>query len=589
MPRRADGDRAPFYVVVEKILAHHEALRASWPVAGTTGYEFATLANGLFVDPSAAPRLDAVYRDVVGEVPTFDDVLFAAKDAVIETLMAAELEVLATELDRISERHWSTRDYTRQRLRGALKEVVRHFPVYRTYVTGRKVSPEDRRDIEWAVAHARRAWRGADREIFDFVAEALTGDLARRGGPFRRADALGFAMRFQQYTGPVMAKSMEDTAFYRHHRLVSLGDVGGDPRQFGASVAAFHHANRQRAHQWPHALLATATHDTKRGEDARLRIDAISEMPDEWGRRVRRWTERNRFLRREVDGVPAPSGNDEYLLYQALLGAWPGTDLAGVPDFAARIEAYWIKALREAKLETSWDNVNERYAAACLAFVRGLLDGSRPNPFLADFAAFAERAAWFAMLSSLAQTTLRLTAPGVPDTYQGTELWDLSLVDPDNRRPVDFDRRRQMLDGEAGIGPGNDALVDRGSGRVKLRLLQRLLGPRRERAALFRDGSYEPLAAVGERADHLVAFLRRSADDAALVLAGRLFVSLLGPDAPAYDGRAWGNTTLVPHVGLAGQWRDVLSGRTLRMAAAGSGVHVGELLASLPSAVFARE
>jgi (1->4)-alpha-D-glucan 1-alpha-D-glucosylmutase len=584
-------DQVPFYIVVEKIVAHHEALRPNWPIAGTTGYEFANLANSLFVDPAGAEGCARAYADFAGPVPPLDEAVLAAKDVVVDTMLASELAVLADELDRISERHWNTRDFARRRLREALKAVVRQFPVYRTYVSGRGVSAEDRRDLDWAVGRAKRAWHGADREILDFVHEALTGDLARRGPPFRRADVLRFAMHFQQYTGPVMAKSLEDTAFYRYHRLIALNEVGGDPRQFGVSVAAFHHANRERARHWPHSMLATSTHDTKRGEDARLRIDVISEIPEEWGRRAARWSELNRALRREVDGAPAPSRNDEYLLHQTLLGAWPADFIANAPDgdalsrFAGRVQQFLLKAMREAKLESSWENPNQAYEEAALAFARELLERS-PNPFLADFSDFAARAARFAMLSGISQTVLRLTAPGVPDTYQGAEAWNYSLVDPDNRAPVDF-AGLQRLAGRAQNDAPTEAMARWTDGSLKLRLTATLLNLRRAFTELFLGGSYEPLRAEGPRADHLVAFTRADRGGSVAVIAGRLFVRLLGWESERYDGGVWRETTLAWPQELRGAWRDALSGT--RMAIDGERAAVEALLAHLPAAVLVRE
>jgi (1->4)-alpha-D-glucan 1-alpha-D-glucosylmutase len=584
--------RQPFYIVLEKILARHEALRSQWPVAGTTGYEFANLVNGLFVDPGGELGVTAAYREFAGVGQSLDEVLLAAKDIVIETILAGELGVLADALDRISERHWATRDYTRQRLRDALKSVVRHFPVYRTYVTGRRVAPEDRRDIDWAVSRARREWQGPDREIFDFVHAALTGDLAGRGKPFRRADVLRFAMRFQQYTGPIMAKSLEDTAFYRFHKLVSLNEVGGDPRHLATSIAAFHHANRERARQWPGCMIAVATHDTKRGEDARLRIDAISECPGEWQRRVARWSEINRALRTEVEGEPAPTRNDEYLIYQALLGAWPASFIAAEPDaearegFAERIERFLVKALREAKQRSSWDNPDEAYESACLGFARGLL-ARTPNPFLPDFAEFAGRIGWFAMLGGISQTVLRLTAPGVPDTYQGGETWNLSLVDPDNRAPVEFARLRTSLSGLA-ASPSTTAEVARllaewHDGAIKLHLTRSLLRLRREQPATFAAGVYEPLTVEGSRAEHLIGFARQKGEKMAVVVAARLFLGLLGWDAQRYEPAALDGTRL--SLPRGGCWRDAVTGAVIECDGAAA-IPAARILAVLPAAVL---
>ena len=587
------GERRPFYVVVEKILAHHETLRSGWEIAGTTGYEFTNLVNGLFVDAANESACDLIYRDFVGDPESFRDILLAAKDTVIETLLAGELNVLANAIERIAEREWSTRDYALRRLRDALKAVVSYFPVYRTYVSDRGATAEDRRDIDWAVGQARRAWRGADREVLDFVHDALTGDLAGQGRPFRRREVVRFAMRFQQYTGPIMAKAMEDTAFYRYPRLLSLNEVGGDPRQFGVSVAAFHHANQQRARDWPDSMLTTATHDTKRGEDARLRIDALSEMPGEWRQRARRWSELSRSLRREIDGMPAPSPGDEYMVYQTLLGAWP-VELLGRPAdrdaltaFLARIEHYVIKAVREAKVISSWENPAEAYEAACLGFVRGVLNPG--HPVLGDLAAFAERVAFVGMLSSLAQTALRLTAPGVPDTYQGDELWDLSLVDPDNRAAVDFaarDRLLRAMDHCPSVEQARAALASWPDGRIKMLVLHALLRLRRRCADVHLRGTYEPLATSGAHADRLVAFARRHGATGIVVVAGRLFGTLLGGEARAYDGAAWGDSAIVGGPDLAGVWQDALTGASIDLENGHRGLTAATVLSLLPVAVL---
>ncbi|MBM3599481.1 MAG: malto-oligosyltrehalose synthase [Alphaproteobacteria bacterium] len=604
-PRDGSGEPGRLYIVAEEILARHETLRASWPIAGTTGYDFAALVNGLFVDPSGEAACDAAFRQFCGSAASFDDIVLAAKDLVIENLLSGELSGLAGALDRISERHWSTRDFTWQRLREALREVVRHFPVYRTYVTSRRIGADDRRDLEWAVSQARRSWRGPDHEILDFVHDALTGDLVRRAPSFRRAEVFRFAMRFQQYTAPIMAKSFEDTAFYRFPRLVSLNEVGGDPRQFGVSVAAFHRANRQRARHWPHTMLAGTTHDTKRGEDARARIDVLSELPSEWNRHVTRWGELNKFLR-QGDGE-APSRQDEYFLYQTLIGAWPAELIGRQPQgdvlagFAARIERYLIKAVREAKLHSSWDSPRETYEEGCTSFARGALDASRANPFLADFAEFAGRVAFFGMLNSLSQLALRLTVPGVPDIYQGSELWDLSLVDPDNRQPVDFERRarglRELGEAEADA-PEHDAhhrrrcMAQWPDGRIKLCLMRRILELRRERASLFRDGDYEPIAVDGGRADHLIAYVRRDLDQCILVVTGRLFVGLLGQDSRSYDGRlAWDDSAILLPGDLRGRWCNALTG-AIHLLHAEDGViplRAAALLEVAPVAVLVRE
>ena len=600
-----DAGRAarPFYIVVEKILARHEGLPDDWPVAGTTGYEFTNLVNGIFVDPGGKRGLERAYAEFIGQIPTFDATLANAKSFVIDNILASEINALAHALDRIAKCHWGTRDFTGERLRVALKEIVAHFPVYRTYVTSGGATATDRRDIDWAVSQAKRGWRGPDAEILDFVRAALTLDLVKRGGPYRRADVVRFAMKFQQYTGPVMAKSMEDTSFYRHHLLLSLNEVGGDPRHFATSPTAFHHLNQQRSQRWPHAMVATATHDTKRGEDARTRIDVLSEMPDLWARRVKRWSRLNRMFRRDLDGAPAPSRNDEYAIYQALAGAWPAEfpgealPVAGdVQAFADRLTGFLVKAIREAKLISSWDNPNASYEEAATAFVLRLLDVSRPNPFLADFVAFNAQVAYLGMLNSLSQLVLKLTVPGVPDIYQGTELWDLSLVDPDNRRAVDFEhRRRLLLQTHSVVADKAQSLRQLlgtwRDGRIKLSILRQLLRLRREVPDLFSEGGYEPIAVTGAKSEHALAFMRQYGTDRLIVVVSRLFASLLGETASSYESLVdWKDTRITVPSDNEGTWSDALTGRKFTGVCDGGTVMlpVSEILSIIPVAVLVR-
>ncbi|WP_119459236.1 malto-oligosyltrehalose synthase [Rhodospirillaceae bacterium SYSU D60014] len=580
----ASGD-SPLYLVVEKILAQHERLREDWPIAGTTGYEFTNLVNGLFVDPAGERPLDRIYRRFIREHAVFDEILYACKKQVMAYILASELTVLATELDRIAEGNWRTRDFTLSSLREALREVVACFPVYRTYVTARGAGPEDRRDIDWAVGQARKRSAIPDRSIFDFVHDALTTDLVRapRSGHKRRV-VIRFAMKFQQYTGPVMAKGLEDTSFYRYNRLISLNEVGGDPRRFGVSVSAFHHLNQERARRWPTNMLATATHDTKRGEDVRTRIDLLSEIPQEWGRHVRRWARLNRRLKRDADGQPEPTANDEYLIYQTLLGAWPvellDLEAAGpdvVRQFCDRCTAYMIKAVREAKQNSSWGNPNAAYEDAASGFLQQVLDVSRPNPFLADFVPFQRRVAVLGMLNSLSQAVLKLTLPGVPDVYQGCEMWDLSLVDPDNRRPVDYDRRVEALNRlrqgfpRDAVSPADAARLvdDWPDGRVKLYAIWKLLELRNGHPELFRSGGYRPLTVTGPQADHICAFAREGTDATIIVAVPRLLAKLMGePDGLRPGCVDWADTA----VGCPSPWnghdlRAVLTGERLTASA----------------------
>lgn len=561
----------PLYVVIEKIAASHEKLPESWAVYGTSGYRFGTLVNGVLVDHEAADEMERIYRAFVPDAVDYAESVYGGKRAAMQAALASPLMMLATECLRIARADRRTRDYTLMSLRHALSEVVACFPVYRTYIVER-ASAQDRRYIEWAVAQARRRSRAADTTIFEFVRRMLLAEAPEDASPDAKERIRAFAMKMQQFTAPVTAKGVEDTAFYRYHRLVSLNDVGGDPGQFGMTVSAFHGATADRAMHRPHTMLATSTHDNKRSEDVRARIDVLSEMPAEWRRLLRRWERMNRNKKIAVENEPAPSPNDEYLLYQVLLGTFPPEDAAGdaLEGYCERIAAYMLKAAREAKVRSSWISANEEYEAAVTSFVRALLAGSRRNLFLKDLRTHARPIAWFGMLNSLSIALLKLASPGVPDIYQGNELTELSLVDPDNRRPVDYGRRQRLLDELAEIAGARDlagkahALAASGlDGRAKMWIIWRALELRRAHAELFELGQYVPLHARGARAAHVVAFLRRHGPASAVAIAGRLWLKL-GCDAGVLplSEDTWGDTQIDAGP-LEGPLTNVLTGETV--------------------------
>ena len=543
------------YIVVEKILARYEAL-PDWPIDGSTGYEFVNQLLELFVDAGAERVMTRLYQRLTGRALDFDAVLQAAKSRIIEVNLASEINVLARRFHRLSMSEWRTRDFTFNAMLAALRLVIGAFPVYRTYVAEGGMAPDDRRYLDWAIAQAKKQTRTADTSIFDFLQQVLSGEAP---GNLRQEDTLRVAMQFQQVTGPVMAKAAEDTAFYRYFRMLALNEVGGDPRRFGLSLSGFHHLMRERARAWPRTMSTTATHDTKRGEDARIRLAMLSEMPREWGRLVARWLRFNRSRRAEVDGDTVPDRNVEYLFYQTLVGAWPPDlypdDIEAMKAFAERVGAYMVKAVREGKEESSWSNPNAAYEAALQRFVSGVLDASRPNAFLADFHSFIESIARPSAISSLAQMALKLTAPGMPDIYQGCELWDFSLVDPDNRRPPDWELRRKLLPVVTQSEPASLA-ADWRDGREKLFLATRLLRLRREFPALFAEGEYLPLYGEGGRSDeHLCAFARRH-DATTLVMAAPRLVYRLHHGGGEAD---WGTTSLpLPQTGY---WHNMLTDR----------------------------
>lgn len=593
------GDALPLYIVVEKILADHERLPDDWPVHGATGYRFANQTNALFVDSSAERQMTRIYQAFAGEHTDFDTLAYEAKKLIMHSTLAGELNVLATRLARIAAASRHTCDFTLNGLRDALVEVVACFPVYRSYVAGGQLGVDDRRHISWACAVAKKRNPTADGGIYDFIEGVLTTDIADGRLDSYRLLVESFAMRFQQFSSPVMAKGVEDTAFYRYHRLASLNDVGGDPRHFGISVAAYHAASRTRAVRRPHNLLASSTHDSKRSEDVRARINVLSEIPARWKLMLKRWSRLNRGRKVLVDGVKAPSRNDEYLLYQTLVGAWPlePLDEAGRAQFRGRIEAYMIKALREAKQYTGWANVNADYEAAMSGFIESVLSAGENNLFLQDFIAAVEPVAHFGLLNSLAQTLIKLTAPGVPDIYQGCELWQFNLVDPDNRRPVDFTLRRQLL---ARVKALVDAppsqwrhnlqplVDDMSDGRIKIYLLWQCLALRQRWPEVFHGGDYLPLTVHGAQAAHVFAFARRAGARIVITVVPRLSARLLGTTSLLPVGiEVWGGTALeLPPEWATLTWFNVLSGE--RFSCCGV-FPVGQLLSGIPVALLAAE
>lgn len=580
-PRRGQ----PIYLLVEKILARHESLRDDLPVAGTTGYEFLNLVNGLFVDPAAERAMTRTYHRFIDREPDYDEMLLEAKQQTLRYSLNSELHVLGHELHRLAQQSWTTRDFTLTGLREALSDIIVRFPVYRTYITGDSVAPEDRRDLDWATGRARKETALIDHSVLDFVYAALSTDLVGIRG-YRRSDVIAAAMHFQQLTSPVMAKSLEDTTFYRYNRLVSLNEVGGEPNHFGVSPTAFHHLLLQQQRHHPASMLASATHDHKRGEDVRARLDALSELPQEWRRQVGRWARLNRSKRRELEGQRVPGRNDEYLLYQTLVGAWPqdltAEDALGLAAFGERIASYMIKACREAKLRTSWTAPDADYEAGLERFVQRILDPREGRAFMADLLAFQARIGLIGAVNGLAQTLIKLTAPGVPDIYQGCELWDLSLVDPDNRRPVDFALRGRML-GQAGDPAA--LLAGWRDGRIKQHVIHRTLALRRAQPTLFED-SYTPLDATGLHADRIIAFARTSETATLITIVPRLIEPLLnGSELPLPPAAAWGDTRIALPAELPGaSLHNPLTGAEIEPPA--EGLAAAEVLADLPVALL---
>ena len=531
--RNAQGKPdGPFYMVIEKILGEHEKLHAFSGVHGTTGYEWLNCITQVLLDERGLGALDEIWRQISNSPPRLEPFLRRAKRRVLETLLTSEFNVLSRLLARIAGGHYSSRDFSADSLRQALELYVLHFPVYRTYLTAAAPTEHDRALIAQTIERARADWFAADEGIFEFLRDTLTMDLLKPGRPQHSAPRVRrFALKLQQFTGPVMAKSLEDTTFYRYHRLLALNEVGGDPSAHELSVAAFHKAMQERARDWPHGMTATSTHDTKRGEDARARLIALTEIPGEWTSAVARWKVLNAPHLVTEGEMRAPSATFEYMLYQALLGAWPAEGVDGA--FADRIQAYALKAAREGKQETSWLNPNAAYETGLRTFIERILDRSISAEFLDSLETLAKRVALLGALNSLSQLTLKATIPGVPDFYQGTEFWDLSLVDPDNRRPVDFAGRAALL--QSMETPDWQDLAQHWSdGRVKFAWTRRLLKLRNEMAEVFADGDYEPIEVDGPIRDHIIAFARRRGRDAVIVAAAAKSFA-----AFSQNGRAW--------------------------------------------------
>ncbi|WP_035695753.1 malto-oligosyltrehalose synthase, partial [Bradyrhizobium liaoningense] len=560
--RDAQGNTKPFYTVIEKILCEHERLPKFAGVQGTTGYEWMNVITHVLVDPKGLEALDETWRQISNRPPRLAPYVKEAKRRVLETLLASEFTVLSRLLARIANGHYSTRDFSADSLRQALELYVLHFPVYRTYLTHSSPTAPDRKLIEDTIERARAEWFAADEGIFDFLRDALTMDLLKPGRPPHGAPRVRrFALKVQQFTGPMMAKSLEDTAFYQFHRLLALNEVGGDPASSGLTIPTFHQAVQARAREWPQGMTATATHDTKRGEDARTRIAALSEIPGEWTSAVARWKVLNAPHLAHQGSFRAPSATFEYMLYQTLLGAWPLEEPADAA-FVERIQAYALKAAREGKEETSWLNPHETYENGIRDFVGKILDPARSAEFLEALQTLARRVALLGTLNSLSQLTLKATLPGVPDFYQGTEFWDLSLVDPDNRRPVDFAARHAALSSlEA---PDWSSLIKSWpDGRLKLAWTRHLLKLRNGLADVFAQGDYQPLEVRGAHADHVIAFARRHGRAAAIVVVGRHFAPF------TQGGREWpGMESLDATIDITGYTVPGLAGNDLPLAQA---------------------
>ncbi|MDA9101320.1 malto-oligosyltrehalose synthase [Omnitrophica bacterium] len=568
---------APLYVVVEKILDRKEPLPEDWQVHGTVGYDFLNTLNGLFIERQAEKEMDAIYEEFTGRKIDFDEVTYEKKKFFALVNLASEISHLAHRLSKVSEKSRYTRDFTLNNLTVALREVIACFPVYRTYLSprGESVCERDGKYIRIAIEKAKRKTPALAADVYDFLADVLTLQFKGRGGAEER-EYRDFILRFQQLTGPVMAKGMEDTAFYIYNRLISLNEVGADPTHFGVSPADFHKNNQDRANDWPGTLLAASTHDTKRSEDVRMRIHVLTELAGEWRTELVKWVTTNEKYKTEVGGQPAPDRNTEYFIYQTLLGVWPNERLEdeAYEDLTGRISQAVHKSIREAKTKTSWLSPQPEYEEAVAKFVAQILKRGEENHFLRLFAPFQKKIAECGFFNSLSACVLRAGSPGVMDIYQGDEIWNYALVDPDNRRPVDYPKRKALLSQMRSLcaQPGQRLeavqafLKQRADGRIKLFVICGALHARAKFQPLFTGGDYLPVQVEGEKKNYVVAFLRRKGDRFALVLGARYFSSMLNGDGQVdLSPSFWQDTRLLlPREWAAQALTDIFTGRQIK-------------------------
>lgn len=589
-------DSSGLYVIVEKILGGNERLPKDWPVAGTTGYDFLNAVNGVFVDAGGLGVLETIYAKFVGAATSFAEWSYRGNRLVIDQLFPADFRRLGTHLGSLAAQDRHVRDVPLDQLLLVLADITACLPVYRTYISSFEVTKADRTYLERALKSARAYSQTNPFQdtIFDFFRRLLYLDVPDAPEELRQ-DCLRFVMRWQQFSGPVMAKGLEDTAFYIHNSLISLNEVGGDPlrREPPCDVESFHLFNQRRLDLWPATLNCTSTHDTKRSEDVRARINVLSELAAEWEHQVLRWRRWNRPKKQRANGQEVPTPLEEMFLYQILVGTWPldGEEIAG---FTERLDACMIKAAREAKFFTSWLAPQQDHEAALRAFVEIILDTSEENRFLKDFLRFQERVAFHGALNSLSQVLLKIGAPGVPDFYQGTTLWDFSMMDPDNRRPVDFQKRARMLAELAAAEHNDRALLISDllehwqDGRIKLYLTWKALQFRRAHNNVFAEGSYTPLSATGKRSSNLCAFARRKGKDWALIAAPIMTTRLVEPSRMPLGQDAWGSSAILLPQGAPPEWQSVFTGETLRARASGGKTILlaKALFGSFPVALF---
>lgn len=586
------------YIVVEKILELEEEIPRIWPVEGTTGYDFINFANGLFVDQSNEEKFSAIYENFSRQRTSYEDLVADKKRLIIEARMAGEVERLAFLIEAVSSKDRFGIDITMHGLKGALEEILTWFPVYRTYIDNENYSPRDRQYIEYVIERVKEKRPRLQNE-FDYIGNLLLQTYSESFTDEQKQQSLDFIMKFQQLTGPLMAKGFEDTALYNYYRLISLNEVGGNPSRFGISCDEFHNYNRRKQELFPHAMNTSTTHDTKRGEDTRARINVISELPELWEEKVKLWSEKNARHKISLGRMTVPSANDEYMLYQALLGTYPSEtkdrQQEKYSQYIGRIKDYIIKASREAKAYSSWVNPNTQYESGFQAFAEKILAASPGNEFLSDFVRFSEITSFFGIFNSISQALIKATAPGLPDYYQGSELWELSLVDPDNRRPVDYEIRKEFmkemskLSGQEDTASYINQIVNEpNDGRIKMYLIYRALKFRNENRELFESGEYLPLSVSGEYSSSIFAYARKLGEQYAVVVVPRLLTKLYKDASDISSLRLplgeemWKDTSVIMPAGIF-RWTNVITQQPLANERL---LPAGNILSTYPAALL---
>ncbi len=597
------SDKLPIYVIAEKILAPFEQIPQNWAISGTVGYEFLNQLCNLFVDQNNHNKFIKIYQRFVGKAINFQELVIECKKLIMRTSLTGELSTLSNHLNRISEKYYSTRDYTLNSLRDALSEIIACFPVYRTYVTEEDTENKAIHYIKWAIGLAKKRTMHTDPSIFDFIEKILLAELEDKDSP-EYADTLNFAMRFQQYTAPLMAKGLEDTSFYRFNNLIALNEVGGEPSHFGISINEFHNDNIKRLETMPQSLNTTSTHDTKRSEDVRARICVLSEIPEIWQEKVNNFSRLNKSRKAKIENYLAPDRNDEYLFYQTLLGIWPyqTPNDEEKEELTQRLETYMTKAIREAKVHTSWVNINDQYEEAICSFIRKTLSSPDNHPFWKEFMPFQKKVAHAGFLNSLFQLALKLTSPGVPDIYQGNELLVFNLVDPDNRRPLNFNYSRQMFEeikpfiysDKKENSDWQKELLPLDSGKMKLYLTATILNFRQKNQNIFRKGNYIPLEVSGAKEENIIAFARQFEDEEIIVIVPRFIYNMISEEIPFPAGNEiWGgNKIKISNLNKNCSWKDILTQQEFIFSETllpDAEIDLGEILNTLPIAILHKQ